>query len=67
MYGIPNMKLDKRIVRRRIQLMTEEGVTFITNTQVGESISAKQLLDAYDAVILCCALGPSPGSGCRKP
>ena len=57
MYGIPNMKLDKRIVRRRIQLMTEEGVTFITNTQVGESISAKQLLDAYDAVILCCGSG----------
>ncbi|MBI4528875.1 MAG: glutamate synthase subunit beta [Deltaproteobacteria bacterium] len=54
MYGIPNMKLDKRVVQRRIDLMAEEGITFITNTAVGEELPAKKLLDDFDAVVLCC-------------
>lgn len=54
MYGIPNMKLEKRIVERRIHLMEAEGVTFLTNTDVGKDISAKQLVKEYDAVVLCC-------------
>lgn len=54
MYGIPNMKLDKSIVLRRIKLMESEGVTFRYNADVGETIDARELLDEYDAVILCC-------------
>ena len=54
MYGIPNMKLDKKIVERRVNLMKAEGVTFITNADVGRNVDAKQLLSEYDAVALCC-------------
>ncbi|MEW6301319.1 MAG: glutamate synthase subunit beta [Thermodesulfobacteriota bacterium] len=54
MYGIPNMKLDKRVVQRRIDLMAQEGVTFVTNTAVGIHIPAAQLRAEYDAVVLCC-------------
>jgi glutamate synthase (NADPH/NADH) small chain len=53
-YGIPNMKLDKEIVNRRIRLMEESGIQFICNTDVGKDISAKELLDKYDRVILAC-------------
>lgn len=54
MYGIPNMKLDKReVVQRRIDLMSEEGVTFITNTEIGRDIPTEQLVGEYDAVVLC--------------
>ena len=54
MYGIPNMKLDKkRVVQRRIDLMEAEGVDFITNTEIGKDISAKELVDGFDAVVLC--------------
>ncbi|MBI4488391.1 MAG: glutamate synthase subunit beta, partial [Deltaproteobacteria bacterium] len=54
MYGIPNMKLDKSIVQRRVDLMVEEGVKFITNTAVGVHIPAKKLLEEVDAAVLCC-------------
>lgn len=54
MYGIPNMKLDKKIVERRVNLMKAEGVTFITNADVGRNVDAKQLLSEYNAVALCC-------------
>ena len=53
MYGIPNMKLDKRIVERRADLMTAEGVTFVTRTEVGKDLPASQLLTDFDAVVLC--------------
>jgi glutamate synthase (NADPH) small chain len=53
MYGIPNMKLDKALVQRRVDLMAQEGVTFKTNTEVGKDISAKQLMDEFDAIVLC--------------
>ena len=53
MYGIPNPKLDKSIVQRRIDLMAEEGVTFVTNTEIGKDILAAQLVDEFDAVVLC--------------
>jgi glutamate synthase (NADPH/NADH) small chain len=53
LYGIPNMKLDKRIVQRRIDLMREEGVTFITGCEVGKDYPATQLSEEFDAVILC--------------
>ena len=53
MYGIPNMKLDKRVVQRRVDLMTAEGVTFVTGTEVGKDLPASQLLNDFDAVVLC--------------
>jgi glutamate synthase (NADPH) small chain len=53
MYGIPNMKLDKSIVQRRIDLLSQEGVTFLTNTEVGKNFAAKKLLDEFDATVLC--------------
>ncbi|MBT6155218.1 MAG: glutamate synthase subunit beta [Planctomycetaceae bacterium] len=53
MYGIPNMKLDKSIVQRRIGLMAEAGIEFVTNTAIGKDVSGQQLLDDFDAVVLC--------------
>ncbi|QOS91269.1 MULTISPECIES: glutamate synthase small subunit [Bacillales] len=52
-YGIPNMKLEKNVVARRIKLLTQEGIDFITNTEVGKDITAEELQNQYDAVILC--------------
>jgi glutamate synthase (NADPH/NADH) small chain len=53
MYGIPNMKLDKATVQRRIDLMAEEGVTFVTNTEIGKDEPAERLLSEFDAIVLC--------------
>ena len=53
MYGIPNMKLEKEIVQRRIHLLQQEGIDFVLNTEVGKDISAEQLKANFDAVILC--------------
>jgi glutamate synthase (NADPH) small chain len=53
MYGIPNMKLDKAIVQRRVDLLAVEGVEFITNTEVGRDYPADRLLNEFDAVVLC--------------
>ena len=54
MYGIPNMKLDKSIVDRRLQLMEAEGVQFLTNTDIGKHIPARRLVEDFDALVLCC-------------
>lgn len=54
MYGIPNMKLEKQVIDRRVDLMKEEGVTFITNANVGENYEAASILKDYDKVILAC-------------
>ncbi|MFD2682276.1 glutamate synthase small subunit [Bacillus seohaeanensis] len=53
MYGIPNMKLEKNVVERRIKLLNQEGIDFITNVEVGKDITAKELQSQYDGVILC--------------
>ena len=53
MYGIPNMKLDKKYVQRRVDLMTEEGISFVTNTEIGKDIEANELMDSFDAMVLC--------------
>ncbi len=53
MYGIPNMKLDKKIVQRRVDLMTKEGVKFVVNTEVGKNYPAEKLLKEFDGVVLC--------------
>ena len=61
MYGIPNMKLEKRIVQRRVELMAAEGVEFRTGCDVGRDLPAQALLDEYDVVVLCCgAKNPRP-------
>jgi glutamate synthase (NADPH/NADH) small chain len=52
MYGIPNMKLDKRLVERRTRLMADEGVRFVTGTEIGKHVGADRLLKDYDAVVL---------------
>lgn len=53
MYGIPNMKLDKNeVVLRRIKLMEDEGIKFVCNCEVGKDLTAKQLMDEFDAVVL---------------
>ena len=54
MYGIPNMKLDKNIVQRRVDLLAQEGITFVTNTAVGVDIPATAILQDSDAMVLCC-------------
>lgn len=54
MYGIPNMKLEKQVVERRINRMKEEGVEFCTGVDVGKNYAAKSILEEYDAVVLCC-------------
>jgi glutamate synthase (NADPH) small chain len=54
MYGIPNMKLDKAIVQRRVDLMSAEGVKFVMNAAIGVDIPAATLKDEFDAVVLCC-------------
>ncbi|HXF63658.1 MAG TPA: glutamate synthase subunit beta [Caldilineaceae bacterium] len=54
MYGIPNMKLDKQVVQRRVDLMMAEGVQFVTNCEVGKDIPATQLREEFDAIVLCC-------------
>ena len=53
MYGIPNMKLDKQVVQRRVDLMAAEGIQFITRTEVGKDFPADRLLNEFDAVVLC--------------
>jgi glutamate synthase (NADPH/NADH) small chain len=53
MYGIPPMKLEKGIVDRRVKLLAEEGVEFITSTEVGKSYPTEKLKKEFDAVVLC--------------
>ncbi len=53
-YGIPNMKLPKEVVKRRIELMTDEGVTFVTGLDASDPAIARRLSEEYDAVVLCC-------------
>lgn len=53
MYGIPNMKLDKNVILRRVALMEEEGVTFKTSSNIGVDIKGEDLVSEFDAVLLC--------------
>lgn len=53
MYGVPNMKLDKKTVARRVQLLADAGVEFVLNAEVGVKIASSTLLEEYDAVVLC--------------
>lgn len=59
MYGIPNMKPDKKIIERRIRLMEAEGIVFQTETDIGRAVSPSTLTEQFEAVVLCC--------GAKKP
>ena len=54
MYGIPNMKLDKYVVSRKVEYMKKEGVEFVCSKEVGKDIMLKDLKRDFDAVVLCC-------------
>ena len=51
-YGIPDFKLEKEVIDRRLSVMEAEGITFINNAYVGKNISAKELIADFDAVVL---------------
>jgi len=53
MYGIPNMKLDKGIVQRRLDLLEKEGIQFKTSVNVGETITAEEVKASFDAIVIC--------------
>src|SRR5437868_2381109 len=53
-YGIPNMKLDKRLVERRVLLMRDEGIEFRTGIKIGEEITGEELKRDFDAIVLAC-------------
>ncbi len=59
MYGIPNMKLEKALIDRRVDLMREEGVEFVTNADVGNNVDVKELMANNDAMLL--ATGATTG------
>lgn len=54
MYGIPNMKLEKWVIDRKVEIMKEEGVSFVTNADVGRNCKASRILRDFDRVILAC-------------
>jgi glutamate synthase (NADPH) small chain len=53
MYGIPNFKLEKKFVERRVRLMEAEGITFVTNADVGSNVKVEDLRRSFDAIVLC--------------
>jgi glutamate synthase (NADPH/NADH) small chain len=53
MYGIPNMKLEKQVVERRVDVMAREGVAFRTSTEIGKDVPAATLREEFDAIVLC--------------
>lgn len=53
MYGIPNMKLEKKTVNRRVALLKEEGIEFVTNAEIGVTVAMEELQRENDAVVLC--------------
>ena len=54
MYGIPNMKLEKQIIERKVKILEEEGIVFVTGVNVGKDKKAEALLQEFDAVVLAC-------------
>jgi glutamate synthase (NADPH) small chain len=53
MYGIPNMKLEKDTILRRVQLLREEGIEFVTNANIGQNVDINELHANNDAIVLC--------------
>jgi len=71
MYGIPNMKLDKQeVLARRIDLMSQEGIRFICNADVGDNVEPQIFLKEFNATVLCTGATqprdlPIEGRACR--
>ena len=71
MYGIPNMKLEKWVIERKVDVMKKEGITFVTGADVGRNYRAGKIRKEFDRIILACgASNPRdidvPGRGqCR--
>jgi glutamate synthase (NADPH) small chain len=70
MYGIPNMKLDKRLVQRRVDLLAAEGVNFVVSCEVGSDYPIERMRKEFDAIVLCGGAGqprdlPVEGRGLR--
>lgn len=61
MYGIPNMKLEKSLIERRVEIMKGSGICFIFNLEVGKDITAQELIDRYDATVLCAGAAKARG------
>ena len=57
MYGIPDFKMERSIVLRRVEQMKAEGVVFLTSTEVGKDVSVKELGSSFDAVLLAGGAG----------
>ena len=53
-YGIPNMKLEKQFIDRKLAVMEEEGIRFETGCNIGKDKKSAELLKAFDRVVLCC-------------
>ena len=53
MYGIPTMKLSKEVVQRRLDLMAAEGIVFRTGINNGQDMSAQEIREEHDAMLLC--------------
>lgn len=53
-YGIPNMKLDKKVIDRRVEIMKQSGIEFKCNVNVGVDVTGEELLEQYDRIILAC-------------
>jgi len=66
-YGIPNFKLEKSVVDRRVKILEEEGITFVCNANVGKDIKVEMLRNEFDAIVFCAGatrardLGDIPG------
>ena len=54
LYGIPNMKLEKEVVQRRVDLLAEEGIRFVVSTEIGKDLPAQKIMNDFDSVVLCC-------------
>lgn len=61
MYGIPNMKIEKHIIDRRINLLKEEGITFINNCDVGKDLSVDDLKKEFDEIVFACGTTKARG------
>ena len=57
MYGIPNMKLEKSVIKRRTDIMEQEGIVFVTGAEAGASVETADLKEQYDAIVLACGAG----------
>lgn len=54
MYGIPNMKLEKHVIDRKVSIMREEGVTFVTGADIGKNYKVNKLMREFDRIVLAC-------------